>query len=595
MATSPVGNGGSNGNEWSISQHPLESIAQGIQDTTSAERRTNRVSHLMSSNEGPADIIAKVSGTVSGGKRADDGPYFTNNEGIPLPDPRTIGGIPVASDIFLFQKQQHFNRSKNLERMVHPCGSGAFGYFECTQDVSSLTKANFLQKTGERTPVFMRFSTVTLGREFPDEARNPRGFAIKFYTKEGNYDLVGLNFPVFFCRDPIQGPDVIRSQNRSPENFLLDYDALFDLLANTPEANHAGMMFFSDHGTPVGWRFNHGYGCHTFKWINQKGEFVYIKYHFVANHGQKQFDRAEATRISGVDPDYSKRDLWDTIENREQVEWTAKVQIMKPEEADPDVLGFDPFDVTKVWPRDRFPMHEFGRLVLNKNPENFHRDVEQAAFSPGSMVPGIGDSPDPLLQFRMFFYRDAQYHRVGVNLHQVPVNCPFMSQSLSSLNFDGQLRVDANHAGNKQYAPNSFAHKFRTDVAEPPFEVSDNICSRKSHFWHEGKKNDYDQARELWRRVMDDKARNNTIGNTVDLLQRVRFPLIQKKYLAQAYNIAPEYAQRIYAALPEKKFEFSEVEILSKSAHLWYKEPKFRPTAEKLVGFVPSKPVYNGY
>ncbi|KAI0457079.1 heme-dependent catalase [Xylaria acuta] len=595
MAPGVIG-GASNSNQWRISQHPLESIAQGIQSAASAEHRGNRASHLMSSNEGPADIIAKVSGTASDGKRADDGPYFTNNEGIPLPDPchsKTIGGIPVASDIFLFQKQQHFNRSKNLERMVHPCGSGAFGYFECTQDVSSLTKANFLQQKGEKTPVFVRFSTVTLGREFPDEARNPRGFAIKFYTKEGNYDLVGLNFPVFFCRDPIQGPDVIRSQYRSPENFLLDYDALFDLLANTPEANHAGMMFFSDHGTPVGWRFNHGYGCHTFKWINQKGEFVYIKYHFIAKHGQKQFDRAEATKWSGVDPDYSKRDLWSTIENGEEIEWTAKVQVMKPEEADPDVLGFDPFDVTKVWPRDKFPMHEFGRLVLNKNPENFHRDVEQAAFSPGSMVPGIGDSPDPLLQFRMFFYRDAQYHRVGVNLHQVPVNCPFMSQSLSSLNFDGQLRVDANHAGNRQYAPNSFAHKFRTDAAEPAFAVSDNICSRKSHYWHEGKKNDYDQARELWRRVMDDKARNNTIGNTAELLQLVKFPLIQKKYLAQAYNIAPEYAQGIYTALPEKKFEFSEVEELSKTAYLWYKEPKFRPTGEKLVGFAPSKPVYN--
>lgn len=388
-------------------------------------------------------------------------------------------------------------------------------------------KANFLQKKGEKTPVFVRFSTVTLGREFPDEARNPRGFAIKFYTKEGNYDLVGLNFPVFFCRDPIQGPDVIRSQYRSPENFLLDQDALFDLLANTPEANHAGLMFFSDHGTPVGWRFNHGYGCHTFRWINQKGEFFYIKYHFIAKHGQKQFDRTEATRISGIDPDYCKRDLWETIERGEQVEWTAKVQIMKPDQADPEKLGFDPFDVTKVWPRDQYPMHEFGRLVLNKNPENYHRDVEQAAFSPGSMVPGIGDSPDPLLQFRMFFYRDAQYHRIGVNLHQIPVNCPFMSQSLSSLNFDGPMRVDANHAGNKQYAPNSFSHKFRMDAAEPAFAVSDNICSRKSHYWHEGKKSDYTQATELRRRVMSDKARTNTINNTADLLRLVKFPLIQ--------------------------------------------------------------------
>ncbi|KAK4999643.1 hypothetical protein LTR28_013312 [Elasticomyces elasticus] len=230
------------------------------------ESRSNRASHMMSANEGPADIIAKVSGAVQGGKREDDGAYFTNNEGIPLPDAahsKTIGGIPLVSDVFLLQKQQTFNRSKNLEHtpafwpyfdnidlydalvalkfcvvfrlLLNRHVNSAFGYFECTKDVSSLTKANFLQSVGEKTPIFIRFSTVTLGREFPDEARNPRGFAIKFYTMEGNYDIVGLNFPVFFCRDPIQGPDVIRSQSRNPRNFLLDYDATFDLLGCTPE------------------------------------------------------------------------------------------------------------------------------------------------------------------------------------------------------------------------------------------------------------------------------------------------------------------------------------------------------------------------
>lgn len=435
---------------------------------------------------------------------------------------------------------------------------------------------------------------MTLGREFPDEARNPRGFAIKFYTMEGNYDIVGLNFPVFFCRDPIQGPDVIRSQFRNPKNFLLDHDALFDLLGNTPEGNHAGLMFFSDHGTPQGWRFNHGYGCHTFKWVNKNGKFVYIKYHFIAKHGQKQFTEPEAIRISGEDPDYSKRDLWDAIEAGEEIEWTAMVQVMQPEEADPDKLGFDPFDVTKVWPRGKFPMQEFGRLVLNKNPENFHRDVEQAAFSPGSMVPGIEDSPDPLLQFRMFFYRDAQFHRIGINLHQIPVNCPFMAQSYSPLNFDGQMRVDANHAGNKQYVPNSFAHKFRPDVAEAPYLVSDNVVSRKSHYWHEGKKNEYDQAKELWSRVMTDTQRQNTISNTAKLLRFVKYPDIQKRYLAQVYNIGTDYAQGVYSALPKKEFEFSEVEELSQTAHEWYKEKKFRPSSgERLTGYAPEKAIYN--
>jgi catalase len=590
---------GANTNQNDPLHHPLQATAMAIQGAVQGEYRAPRISHMASSNEGPADIIAKVTGAVQGGKRADDAPYFTTAEGIPWPDAehsKTIGGIPVASDIFLFQKQQTFNRSKTLERMVHPCGSGAFGFFECTKDVTALTKANFLQSVGEKTPIFIRFSTVTPGREFPDEARNPRGFAIKFYTMEGNYDIVGLNFPVFFCRDPIQGPDVIRSQYRNPQNFLFDYDAIFDLLGNTPEGNHAGMMFFSDHGTPVGWRFNHGYGCHTFKWVNKEGKFVYIKYHFIAKHGQKQFTQEQATKMCGEDPDYSKRDLWETIEKGEAPEWTTYVQVMQPEEADPDKLGFDPFDVTKVWPRKQFPMHEFGRLVLNKNPENFHRDVEQAAFSPGSMVPGIEDSPDPLLQFRMFFYRDAQYHRIGVNLHQVPVNCPFMAQSYSPLHFDGNMRVDGNHSGNKPYAPNSFAHKFRPDVAEAPYQVSDNIMSRKSHYWHEGKKNEYDQARDLWTRVMTEQERQNTIKNTCNMLKFVKYDEIKKKYLAQQYNIDPAYARGLYDGLPEDKrtFDFSEIEKLAENAHVWYKEKKFRPSmGERLMGYAPSQTVYN--
>ena len=322
--------------------------------------------------------------------------------------------------------------------------------------------------------------------------------------------------------------------------------------------------------------------------------------------------------MCGEDPDYSKRHLWEAIANGEQIEWTAMVQVMEHQDADSEKLGFDPFDVTKVWPRAQFPMQEFGRLVLNKNPENFHRDVEQAAFSPGSMVPGIEDSPDPLLQFRMFFYRDAQYHRIGVNFHQIPVNCPFMSKSFSPLQFDGQMRVDANHAGNKQYVPNSFAHKFRPDVAEAPYQVSDNVMSRKSHYWHEAQKSEYDQAKELWSRVMSPERRQHTITNTFNMLKFVKYADIQvslasylpclfilqlltatqKKYLAQVYNIGTDYAQGIYDLLAESdskpEFQFSEVEKLAETAHVWFKEPKFRPSnGERLTGYAPSMPIYN--
>lgn len=248
-----------------------------------------------------------------------------------------------------------------------------------------------------------------------------------------------------------------------------------------------------------------------------------------------------------------------------------------------------------------FKMHEFGRLVLNKNPENFHREVEQAAFSPGSMVPGIEDSPDPLLQFRMFFYRDAQYHRIGVNLHQVPVNCPFMSGSLSTLNFDGPMRVDANTAGNPNYAPNSFKDKFRPDTAEAPYQVADNIVSRKSHYHHEGKLSDYDQARELYTRVMTPEQRDALHFNTANMLRFVQHKPIKVGYLAQLWNIDPSYAQAIYDRLPENAktgkegFEFVEVQNAAKGAENAGKGPKFRPSQaqERLVGTVPQVPVYN--
>ncbi|BCR89730.1 catalase [Aspergillus chevalieri] len=570
-----------------MATHPLQALGEAIGGVGGDPRALQLSSLFQGANDGPARTAAKLTGVQEPGKRADDGPYFTNNEGIPFPDgahSKTAGEFGEDGSSF-----------------------GAFGYFETTKDMSHLTKADFLKSPGLKTPVFMRFSTVTLGREFPDLARNPRGFAIKFYTGEGNYDV-----PVFFCRDPIQGPDVIRSQYRNPQNFLLDHNSLFDLLANTPEGNHAALMYFSDHGTPVGWRNQHGYGCHTFKWVNKDGTFVYIKYHFLVDKGQKQFTADEALQFGGQDPDFSKRDLWQAIEKGEQVSWTAHVQIMKPEEADPRKLGFDPFDVTKVWPKKQFPLHRFGKLHFNKNPENYHRDVEQAAFSPGSMVPGIEDSPDPLLQFRMFFYRDAQYHRIGINLHQVPgispsynyillrkflitrtVNCPFMASSYSSLNFDGPLRVDANHAMNPQYAPNSFANKFRPDTAECPYALGDNTVSRKSHFYHEGKASEYEQPRELYRRVMDAKSRARLHSNTARLLRLVEYQEIVVKYLVQVYCVAGEYAKGVYELLPEPGFGFEEVERRVRGAAGVGKEKKFLPTdGEVLMGTCPKQPIY---
>ncbi|CAG8184445.1 unnamed protein product [Penicillium nalgiovense] len=513
-----------------MAAHPIQALGEAVGSVGVDPRAYQLSSLLQGANDGPARTAAQITGVQGPGKREDDSTYFTNNEGIPFPDPahsKTVGGVPVVSDIHLLQKQQHFNRSKNLERMS-----------------------------------------------------------------------------IFFCRGPIQGPDVIRSQYRNPHNFLLDHNSLFGLLANTPEGNHAGIMFFSDHGTPQGWTHNHGYGCHTFK-VNQDGGFVYIKYHFLANHSQKQFTSDEAMRLSGEVPDYSKRDLWRAIERGEEITWTAHVQVMQPSEADPDKLGFDPFDVTKVWPKIEFP------LVLNPNPEDFHRDVEQVAFPPGSMVPGIEDSQDPLLQFRIFFYRDAQLHRIGVNWHQIPgeihilrkdvilmfppVNCPFMASSYASLNFDGQMRADANHAGNPQYAPNSFANKFRPDTAEVPYQLADSIVSRKSHFWHEGSPSEYEQSQALYEKVMNVEAREHLHFNTASALKKVNYPLIQLKYLTQLLRISHQYAKAVYNLLPEKSFGFEEVGKMFKGAEKIGEEEKFCPSAQtdKLVVKCPAAKVYN--
>lgn len=270
----------------------MEAVANFSEKALEAMKQGNRPAMFQGAFKGPATVASEIAGVKEPDTRNDDDPYMTSNFGQPFPDPThslNVGGILSTSDIFLFEKQQTFNRQKVPERAVHPAGSGAFGYFEVTHDVSSLCKADFLSKVGKKTPLFIRYSTVTYGKEFPDSARNPRGFAVKFYTGEGNYDIVGLNWPIFFVRDPLMGPDAIRSQQRNPANFLLDFTSTVDWLANVPEAQHAGMMFFSDSGTPRGWRY-HGYGCHTFSWVNSDNDKNYVKYHFLLDGGQVFLD-----------------------------------------------------------------------------------------------------------------------------------------------------------------------------------------------------------------------------------------------------------------------------------------------------------------
>ncbi|QRV89324.1 catalase [Ceratobasidium sp. AG-Ba] len=552
-------------------------------------------------NDGPAATASRLAGLVQEAHAKDDSPIYTSNFGQPIPDSGhslNIGGIPYQGDTLLLEKQQAFDRGKIQERIVHPCGSSAFGYFQVTQDVSHLTKAAMFQP-GKKTPAYTRFSTVTYGREFPDSARNPRGFATKFYTEEGkivksvlrvecpnqwdagNYDLVGLNWPVFFVRDPFMGPDNIRSQQRNPKNGLIDFNTWFDFLANVPESQHAGLMLMSDHATPVGWRFMSGYGCHTFRWVNKSGS----SYHWRSNQGTKEFTNEEAITMCGQDPDFAKRDLWNHIERGGDARWTMFVQVLTPEKLADGTLDFDPFDVTKVWPRSKIPMQEVGELVLNRNPEDYHRDVEQAAFSPGSLVPGIELSPDTLLQWRAFFYRDAQYHRLGsANIHQIPVNCPFMARFVSPDNYAGNMRIDGNVAGKPTYFPNSYHNRkpttggapgFLPEAEEVPMQVASNVLSRKSYYLHEGTPSEYNQVRELYSRVLTPEKRNELHKNTATLLKHCD-SIVQKNYLIQLCAIDQSYARAIYDLLPAHDgYTLEEIKEQSKEAHLVGKNPRF--------------------
>ena len=322
---------------------------------------------------------------------------LTTGFGMPVDDDlssATAGpkGPVLIQDVHLIDKLAHFDRERIPERVVHAKGAGAYGYFEVTADVTNYTRARFLSTIGKRTEVFARFSTVGGEKGSADSERDPRGFALKFYTEEGNYDMVGNNTPVFFIRDPLKFPDFIHTQKRNPATNLKDADMFWDFLSLTPESIHQVTILFSDRGTPRSYRHMNGYSSHTYMWYNEQREYSWVQLHFKTEQGIRNFTREEAERMRGGDPDCATRDLREAIERGEYPSWRLEVQIMTPEQA--KSYRFDPFDITKVWPHADFPPMEVGRLVLDRNPENYFAEVEQAAFSPGNFVPGIGPSPD---------------------------------------------------------------------------------------------------------------------------------------------------------------------------------------------------------
>jgi catalase len=468
---------------------------------------------------------------------------LTNNFGAPVDDDQnslTAGnpGPVLMQDVHLLEKLSHFERERIPERVVHAKGAGAYGYFEATADMTKYTRAKFLSQVGKRTEVFIRFSTVGGEKGSADAERDPRGFAVKFYTEEGNYDLVGNNTPVFFIRDPLKFPDFIHTQKKHPATNLKDPDMFWDFLSLTPESVHQVTILFSDRGTPRTFRHMNGYSSHTFKWYNEKGEYFWVQYHFKTEQGIQNFTRQDAEVMKGKDPDHATRDLYAAIKRGDYPSWRLEVQIMTPDQA--ENYRFDPFDITKVWPHADFPPMTIGRLVLNKNPENYFAEVEQAAFSPANFVPGIAASPDKMLQGRLFSYHDTHRHRLGPNYHLLPVNAAKACR-VDNFQRDGFMRFDSNFGGSPNYYPNSFGGpEPKPEVSEPPFKISGKAARQR--YIHPN--DDFIQAGDLYRKVMTDTDRDHLIGNIVDHLGGAQ-KRIQYRQCAIFYKADSDYGRRV--------------------------------------------------
>jgi catalase len=480
---------------------------------------------------------------------------YTTGFGAPIDDDinsKTAGspGPILLQDTHLLEKLGHFDRERIPERVVHAKGAGAHGYFEVTADITKYTRAKFLSQIGKRTDVFARFSTVGGEKGSADAERDPRGFAVKFYTEEGNYDMTGNNTPVFFIRDPLKFSDFIHTQKRHPATNLKDADMFWDFLSLTPESIHQVTILFSDRGTPKTYRNMNGYSSHTFKWYNDKGEYYWVQYHFKTEQGIENLTQAQATKLKGDDPDHATRDLYKAIEGGEYPSWRVEVQIMTPEQAKD--YRFDPFDITKVWFHSDFPPITIGRMVLNRNPQNYFADVEQAAFSPANFVPGIAASPDKMLQGRLFSYHDTHIHRLGPNYHLLPINRP----KVANVNYyqrDGFMCIGDNGGGSPNYYPNSFGGpEPQPTVAEPPFDVSGEARRHPYTLSND----DFFQAGELYRRIMTDQDRDHLIENITSHLCNAQ-KRIQLRQTAIFYKADPDYGIRVAKGLglDEKEVE----------------------------------------
>lgn len=473
---------------------------------------------------------------------------YTTNKGIPVPNDQasitTSAGssYTMLQDVHLVEKLAHFGRERIPERVVHAKGGGAHGYFEVTNDLSKYTRAKFLSEVGKKTEMFARFSTVGGEKGSADAKRDPRGFALKFYTEEGNYDIVGNNIPIFFIRDAIKFPDFIHTQKRHPQSNLPDADMFWDFMSLAPESVHQATFLFTDRGTPLNFRHMDGFGSHTFMWYNENNEYVWVKYHFKTAQGNKTLTNDEAIKMCGENPDHAIQDLFEAIEKGNYPEWNVYVQIMAPEEA--ENYEFDPFDVTKVWYHGDYPLIPLGKMVLNRNPENFFAEVEQAAFAPSNFVPGIGPSPDRLLQGRLFSYEDTQRHRLGPNHHQIPINRA-KNAKINSYQRDGAMTVTNNGGSDPNYYPNSMNGPEPDSSYLPPsikIQVDINRHTRPTEDV------DFVQTGEFWRRVLSDKDKDHLALNLVGHMSNAK-ERIQYRQCSLFYKAEPEYGTRVAKSL----------------------------------------------
>lgn len=454
--------------------------------------------------------------------------HLTTDNGAPLPDNEhslTAGerGPVLMQDHQLMEKLASFVRERVPERAVHAKGAGAHGQFEVTHDLSRYTKAHLFGAVGRKTKVLARFSTVGGEKGSADAERDPRGFALKFYTEQGNYDLVGNNTPVFFIRDPFKFPDMVHTHKRNPATNCKDPNAFWDFFSHSPESTHMVTILFSDRGVPANYRQMHGFGSHTFKWVNAAGEAVWVKYHFRTEQGIANLTGDEASHICGTDPDHATRDLFEHIKVGKYPAWKVSVQIMP--EADAATYRFDPFDITKVWLFRDYPLMPLGRLVLDRNPENFFAEIEQAAFSPANLVPGIEVSPDKLLQGRLFSYPDAARYRLGANFSQIPVNRPVVP--VVNHQRDGAMRVDDNGGGKPNYAPNSFGGPAVLPGAhERPIPLVG--ATGRTEYPKSGRADDFEQAGMLYR-VMKPDEQARLIANIAGHLGHADKPIQQRQ------------------------------------------------------------------